>query len=264
MNIRAVHPTALITGASSGIGFEFAGILARKQYNVVLVARDEERLRSAEKTLAAEYDVRCLAIPADLSRRESVEHIVKIIDAEKISIDLLINNAGFGTSGRFSLSDLNEEQKEIDVNISSLVRLTKHLLPGMIEKKHGMILNVASTAGFVPGPFMAVYYATKAFVISFSESLSEELRGTGVTISVLCPGPTLTGFQKRAGIDRINLTRRIFTMGASSVAELGLRGLMRGKVVIVPGIRNKLVVFMIRSQPRRFVRSVAGILNSPR
>lgn len=264
MNRQTGNQTALITGASGGIGFEFAKLLAQRKWNLVLVSRDGQKLRQIADTLSAEYNIRCLAVPADLSAGGSAEVIFDILRSDNLSVDMLINNAGFGVWGSFSETDLQEDLNEVEVNISSILRLTKLFLPGMLARKQGMILNVASTAGFAPGPFMAVYYATKAFVLSFSESLSEEFRRSGVSVSVLCPGPTLTNFQKRAGIDRLNLTRRIFTMDASTVAEIGLRGLMKRKAVIVPGLRNKLLLIMIRLQPRSFVRSVAGILNANR
>jgi len=259
---RRAESAALVTGASSGIGRELAILLAREKYPVILTARNTAPLEQLAGDLNGRYAVRCIAVPADLSRPESAEAIISHAERAGFCIDFLVNNAGYGVGGDFAKSEPGEVHGQIDLNITGLVSLTRLTLPGMLARRRGRILNVASTAGFAPGPGMAVYYATKAFVVSFSESLSEECRNTGVTITALCPGPTRTGFQRRAGIDRINLTRRFFMMNAAEVAEAGLRAAQSGKVLAIPGLLNKLLVRGIQYAPRWSVRSAVRVLNS--
>ena len=197
--------TALITGASSGIGFELAGICAARGHDLVLVARREGTLLDLARTLTREHGVRAEAIAADLSHPDVAAAVVDRTSALGLDVDILVNNAGFGLYGPFSETSLDTEVEMIQLNITSLTALTKLLLPGMLERRAGRILNVASTASFFPGPLMAVYYATKAYVLSFSEAISNELEGTGVTVTALCPGPTASGFQAAANLEESKL-----------------------------------------------------------
>ena len=187
--------TALITGASSGIGLELAKLFARDGYELVLVARRVERLEELGRELTQRHGVRCHTISVDLAQPDAAAEIVRRLEGAGPAVDVLVNNAGFGVLGPLATTEPETAGRMIRVNIEALTQLTRALLPGMLARRRGRILNVASTAGFAPGPLMAVYYATKAYVISFSEALAEELRGTGVTVTVLCPGPTRTEFQ---------------------------------------------------------------------
>ena len=242
--------TALITGASSGIGLELARIFARNQCDLILVARESDRLRQAAATLKARVIARDLADP------QSAQAIYDELASTRI--DYLVNNAGFGLGGPFYSTDRQTELDMIQVNVTSLVDLTKLFLPAMVARKSGRILNVASTAAFQPGPLMAIYYASKAFVLSFSEAIAEELNGSGVTVTALCPGPTASDFQRRAGLDHIKLFKnKSLTMSSEEVADIGYRGMMQGKVLVIPGIMNKLGVQLLRLGPRAIVRKAA-------
>jgi len=242
--------TALITGASSGIGLELARIFARNQCDLILVARESDRLRQAAATLKARVIARDLADP------QSAQAIYDELASTRI--DYLVNNAGFGLGGPFYSTDRQTELDMIQVNVTSLVDLTKLFLPAMVARKSGRILNVSSTAAFQPGPLMAIYYASKAFVLSFSEAIAEELNGSGVTVTALCPGPTASDFQRRAGLDHIKLFKnKSLTMSSEEVADIGYRGMMQGKVLVIPGIMNKLGVQLLRLGPRAIVRKAA-------
>ncbi len=258
------HAIALVTGASRGIGWEISSLLAARGVDLVLVARDGDALRSLARDLQTMHHIRCHVFPADLTDPSSPAAISQYLRTEDLRVDILINNAGAGRWGEFAGMDPETSEMQIALNVGSLVHLTQLVLPGMLERRSGRILNVASTAGFAPGPFFAVYYATKAFVISFSEALSEELRTTGVTVSVLCPGPTRTQFFRRAGNEEINLTRGALMMEARKVAQVGLDGLFRGRPVIIPGLRNRLIVLLTRISPRSLVRKIVRILNERR
>jgi len=245
--------TVLITGASSGIGYEFSHIFGKYYYRVILVSRDRERLRAIQKELHEKYGIEVVIIPKDLSLPSSTQEIFDMIKKENIDVDVLINNAGFGNLGKFSESDLKKELEMINVNISALTALTRLFLPEMIAKNHGKILNVASTAAFQPGPMMSVYYATKAYVLSFSEALSEELKGTGVTVTALCPGPTASNFQKTAGIQETKLIKGKRIATSKEVAEFGYDAMMKGKRIAVQGTMNKLMAYGVKFLPRRLV-----------
>ena len=244
--------TALITGASSGIGLELAKIFSKDGHRVILVARESDRLRQAALATNA-YRV----IPCDLADPQSAATILQQLAGERI--DYLINNAGFGLGGPFSETDRQTELDMIQVNITSLVHLTKLLLPPMLARKSGRIMNVASTAAFQPGPLMAIYYATKSFVLSFSEAIAEELSGSGVTVTALCPGPTASDFQRRAEIQNVKLVKNqaMGMMTSEEVALTGYRGMMRGRVIVIPGLLNKLGVQSLRLGPRAIVRKAA-------
>jgi short-subunit dehydrogenase len=242
--------TALITGASGGIGLELARLFAAGGYDLVLVARSAGKLEELAGELRKHGGaVRVLA--KDLARPESPEEVFRELEAAGIAVDVLVNNAGFATYGPFVEIDLGRELEELQLNVVTLTHLTKKLLPGMLARRRGGVLNLASTAGFQPGPLMAVYYATKAYVISFSEALAEELSGTSVNVTALCPGPTATGFQRRAGLEDSKLFSGVLQVAdAAAVARAGYEGFRAGKRIVIPGLINKIGVQSIRLSPR--------------
>ena len=248
--------TALITGASSGIGLDLASLFAADHWNVVLVARSEAKLREIAAGLARQNGIEARALCADLSDPGAPQSITDRLSEHGVRVDALVNNAGFGLSGPFVATDLDKELEMIQVNVVALTELTKLLLPGMVARRSGRILNLASTAAFQPGPLMAVYYATKAYVLSFSEAIADELRDSGVTVTALCPGPTETGFSSRAGSEQSRLFKGP-TMDARRVAEIGYAALMAGKPVVIPGLRNRILAFSVRLAPRRVVTQIA-------
>ena len=256
--------TALITGASSGIGYELAKLFARDGYSLVLVARDRQRLIRIADEFNRSFGIDAKIIAKDLSNPTAAEEIIKELQQSSVQIDVLVNNAGYGVYGLFTETDRDDELRMMQVNMVSLTDLTKRLLPYMIQKKAGRIMNVASAGGFVPGPFFAVYYASKAFVLSFSEALAEELRGTGVTVTALCPGATETGFQKRANVEDTILYSPWKMMDAGTVARIGYRGMMKGKPVVITGWLNKLMIFSTRFGPRRYVARLTRFIQENR
>ena len=247
-------PVALITGASAGLGVDFARQLSAQGKRLVLVARRKDRLEA----LAAELG-NARAVEADLSKVDAIERLMADLDAHGEHVQLLVNNAGFGLTGKFAELDGKRQRQMIDLNCGALVELAHAVLPGMIERKAGQILNVASTAAFQPGPGMAVYFATKAFVLSFSEALHEEVKRHGVVVSALCPGPTATEFGEVAGFGPSNLLDRI-AADSPSVVRAGLRGLEKGRAIVVPGLMNKSTAQANRFFPRSWVRKAAGML----
>jgi short-subunit dehydrogenase len=252
---------ALITGASSGIGLELAKLFAQDGHDLVLVARRGDRLRVLAAELASRHRVRSTVITADLADPGTPPEIARSVEAAGLEIRYLVNNAGYGLVGRFAETDITTELRMIQVNVSALTHLTKLFLVGMLARHEGAILNVASTAGFVPGPFMAVYYATKAYVISFSEALAEELTGSGATVTVLCPGTTRTEFWAAAGAAGADasarLLRRPWVAEAASVARAGYEGLRAGKRMVIPGLANKIMIQSVRVAPRALVTKIA-------
>jgi len=249
---------ALITGASSGIGLELARLFARDGHDLVLVARRQDRLQALADELTDRYDVQLTVIAADLADPSAPAEIARRVAAAGLEVELLVNNAGYGLAGEFIRTDAATELRMIQVNIAALTHLSKLFLPRMVAEHQGRIMNVASTAGFVPGPLMAVYYATKAYVISFSLALAEELRQSGVTVTVLCPGATRTEFQERAGIDLdVRLFRGPWVADAASVARAGYQGMLRGKRLVVPGVFNKIMVAATRLASRALLAKVA-------
>jgi short-subunit dehydrogenase len=248
--------TVLITGASSGIGYEFAKRFAKEQYNIVAVARSENKLQALKEELEAQYGIQVWIYKKDLSNQDEVSALYKEIKKENITIDILINNAGFGLFGEFTETNLDEELNMIDLNIKTLTHLTKLVVVDMVKRNKGKILNVASTAAFQPGPLMAVYYATKAYVLSFTEALENELKGTNVTVSALCPGPTATGFAGRANLGQSKLFKSVGVMNVHQVVEVGYDGLLKGKTIIIPGLKNRLLTIGIRFLPRKMVTSI--------
>ncbi len=254
---------ALVTGASSGIGCELAKLFARNGYILVLVARNREILNKLAEDLESETGSAAKVIATDLSNPSAPLDIYQELQKDAIHIDVLVNCAGFGASGLFSEIDMQRQIDMIQVNVAALTQLTRLFLKDMLTRRTGKILNVASTAGFQPGPLMAVYYATKAYVLSFSEALAEEVRGSGVTVSVLCPGPTRTGFQDKSGLNQSRLfrSRLVGTLDAATVARAGYRGLMKNTTVIIPGARNRFLIFGIRLIPRKMLTRVVKRLN---
>ncbi|MEJ0089906.1 MAG: SDR family oxidoreductase [Limisphaerales bacterium] len=252
--------TVLITGASSGIGLELAKCFAADGNRLVLVARNTEALETLAKELRQSHKIEVLVLTADLSLSETPQQIFAELSAQKISVDVLVNNAGFGAHGAFAEMPLSRQLEMLQVNITSLTELTGLFLPGIIQRKRGGILNVGSVAGFLPGPGMTVYFATKAFVLSFTEALAEELAGTGLKVSVLCPGPTESNFGKVA---RGTKSRQLNTskMSAQAVAVYGHRAFHSGKVTAVPGLQNKAFVFMNRILPRPIPRKIVKRYN---
>ncbi|MQA29169.1 MAG: SDR family NAD(P)-dependent oxidoreductase [Luteitalea sp.] len=253
--------TVLVTGASSGIGLELARCFARAGANLILVARTERKLQELAAAAASEFHVTAGVIPCDLSRPDAAAAIAAEIERRGQAVDVLVNNAGFGDRGAFAERDVDRQLSMIQVNVTSLTHLTRLLLPGMLARGRGGVLNVASTAAFQPGPNMAVYYATKAYVLSFSEALVEEVGQTGVTISCLAPGPTDTGFAAEANL----LETRLFklgTMSAAEVASAGYGGFRNRKALVVPGLRNQLGAFAVRLAPRAMARKITAGLQA--
>jgi hypothetical protein len=249
---------ALVTGASAGLGAEFARLCAAGGYDVVLVARSAPRLAALAASLASTYSVKARPLVADLSSPAAPPEIFAQMSGTPV--DLLINNAGFGVRGAYAETDWARESSLMQVNMVSLAHLTKLFLPEMLRRRSGRILNVASTAAFVPGPFMAVYYASKAFVLSFSEALSNEVEGTGVSVTVLCPGPTRTEFAEAAGIADSSLFHGP-TMGAAEVALVGYRAMMAGKPSVIAGARNRWTMRGARLIPRSWIAATTRKLN---
>ena len=256
--------TALITGASGGIGEELARLLAAAHVDLVLVARSAGKLAALATGLAQAHGINTHVVAQDLAAPDAVDTIARELDQRGLSIDVLINNAGFGTYGLFAETPAAEEAQMLQVNVCALTWLTKRLLPPMLARRHGRIMNVASTAAFQPGPLMAVYYASKAYVLSFSEALSNETAGTGVTVTCLCPGPTTTGFQDRARMRESKLLSSLSLATAAEVARAGLDGMMAGKAIVVPGITNKIGVQVVRFAPRAAVRRAVRSIQEKR
>ena len=256
MHSYALHQTALITGASFGIGLEFAHIFAREGYNLVLVARSADKLRQLASELEKAHGTRSLILATDLTEPGAPAYVLDQTTRADIQVDVLVNNAGFGQYGMFAENDLEECLRQIQLNVTTLTHLTRLYLPVMIERKSGRILNVASTAAFQPGPLMAVYFATKAYVLSLSEALANELSGSGVTVTCLCPGATATEFHKRANATGMRLLK-FGSMDARTVAEDGYRALMAGKPLVISGFKNWLVAQSVRLSPRRLVTAIA-------
>jgi short-subunit dehydrogenase len=249
-----MNKVALITGASAGLGVEFARQLSERGHRLVLAARRKERLDALAKELG-----KARAVSIDLSKKDSAAKLLADLEANGETVDLLVNNAGFGLIGRFAELDPGRERQMIDLNVGTLTDLCRAVAPQMIARKSGAILNVASTAAFQPGPKMAVYFATKAFVLSLTEALHEELKPHGVNVSCLCPGPTRTEFGDVAGFGGNGMFDKV-AMEAPEVVEAGLDGLDSNQAVVIPGIINKVGAFSGRFAPRSVVRKIAGAI----
>ena len=252
--------TVLVTGASSGIGLELAKCFAADQANLVLVARNTTALEALAAELRREHKVEVCIITADLAQPESPQRIFDELHGRGVTVDVLVNNAGFGLHGGFAELPLARQLEIIQVNVAALVALTRLCLPGMVQRRRGGILNVGSVAGFVAGPNMAIYYASKAFVQSFSEALFEELRDTGVSVTNLCPGPTETNFSQTARAYQTR-SKQVSKMSAAEVAVAGHRAFRAGRCVCVPGAGNKFFILLIRLFPRSVARRVVGKYN---
>ena len=251
--------TALITGASSGIGLELARLFAADKWDLALVARSEGKLNELAAELQSAHGVTARVIAADLAKPDAPAKIMEALRG--VEIEALVNNAGFGLGGEFAKTDLNAEIEMIQVNVTAVTHLTKLVLPAMVARRRGAILNVASTAAFQPGPLMAVYYATKAYVLSFSEAIADELRNSGVTVTALCPGPTDTGFASAAGTESTMLFKMKRPADSKSVARAGYDGMKSGKRIVIPGAANKLLAQSIRVSPRRLVTAIVRKMN---
>ncbi len=249
--------TALITGASGGIGYELARLFARERFNLVLVARSADKLNQVATELQGQFVITVRTVPLDLAAQPAARFLFEQMQREGVAVDILVNNAGFGGFGEFAAMSEEEILGQIRLNVTALTHLTRLFLPPMLARRSGKIMNVASTAAFQPGPLMAVYYATKAYVLSFSEALANEVAGSGVVVSCFCPGATETGFAKRAGTENSRLFKKIGAMNVESVARDGYRGLMAGRTVVISGVQNWLVAESVRFAPRKMVTAIS-------
>jgi uncharacterized protein len=255
--------TALITGASTGIGRDLAELFAADKYPLVLVSRNQKSLDELAAQLRTRFGVESHVIALDLAEPGSAEKLFAQIRDRNIEIEFLINNAAFGSHGPFADSEISGQIQMLQLNVVTLTHLTRLFLPEMLARHSGRIMNVASLASFLPGPLMAVYYATKAYVLSFSEALASETSGTGVTVTCLCPGPTKTEFQKRAGVAD-SLLFRARPMASQTVAQIGYRAMMRGRHTVVAGFANKVLAFSTRLAPRSVAAAITRKLNETR
>jgi uncharacterized protein len=246
----------LITGASAGIGAALAEVCAEHGHDLILVARRRDKLEARAVEIEKKFRVKVAVAAADLADPQGARLLYDSVAAQRLEVAHLINNAGVGLYGKFAGTDLDAEVKMIQLNVTSLVELTKRFLPSMIERRSGKVLNVASTAAFVPGPWMSIYYATKAFVLSFSEAINYELKAQGITVTTLCPGPTESEFKVRAGSQRSRLFEA-FLMDAPTVARAGYDGMMKGKALVIPGVRNKLIPVAARVIPRPMIATMS-------
>jgi hypothetical protein len=257
-----MNKTALITGASAGIGLEFAKIFAKEKYDLVITARNETKLNELANAIKNKHNVNVKVIAKDLSKQNAGEEIFDELKNESIVTDVLINNAGFGVFDNYWNVELQDEKNMLQVNIMALAELTNLFAKDMAHRGSGKILNVASTAAFQPGPTMAGYYASKAFVLSYSQAVDFELGKKGVQVSTLCPGPTITEFQIRAKMEDINLLKKGFTMSAEEVAQIGYNGLMKGKPVIIAGAMNKISAMSSKISPAKVSMKIVNWLQS--
>jgi short-subunit dehydrogenase len=247
---------ALITGGSVGIGGALAEVFAEHGHDLILVSRNREKLEARSAEIRSRFNVQVTCLPDDLADEAAAGRVHQAVTSLKLDVHHLVNNAGVGLYGRFATTNLDAELKMIQLNVASVVDLTKRFLPPMIERRSGRILNVASTAAFVPGPWMSVYYATKAFLLSFSEAIHYELKPHGITVTTLCPGPTESEFKVRAGSQRSRLFEA-FVMDARRVARFGYDAMMTGKQVAIPGLRNKLIPVAARMTPRPMMAALS-------
>ena len=242
--------TALVTGASNGIGFEFAKILAMNKYDLILVARNKSKLDEIKDNFNQAYGVKVFVFSCDLCQAGACENVYEQVRRRNLDIDILINNAGIGDWGPFVDSNLEKQEQMLQLNVVALTKLTRLFLPGMVDRHHGRILNVASTAAFQPGPLMSVYFATKAYVLSFSQAIAHELKDTDVSVTCLCPGPTATNFQTSTFPQEIRLTHGQKLPTAKKIAEYGYKVMLRGQRTAVHGILNKLMALNVRFLPQ--------------
>ena len=251
-----VKRTALITGASGGLGLSFVNIFARDGYDVVLVARNGDRLEEIKKEIEEKYNVSATVVAVDLCSPDGAQKVYDATSSAGIRVDVLVNNAGFGDFGKFYMSDINKQIRMVDLNCTALMHLCHLYLADMVKLGRGNILNVDSIAAFQPGPLMSVYYATKAFVLSFSQALTRELKGTGVKVTCLCPGPIRTNFDNAADLGESGLFKNLKVWDPNVVAEFGYNNMKKGKSLCICGFVNKIIVFANRLAPRALVRSL--------
>lgn len=257
--------TALITGASTGIGEAFAKRLAKDHYNLVLIARNEATLNKLAKTLKQDYPVNTLVIAKDLTNESAIEEIITELNQQNIAIDMLINNAGCGAAGLFAEGDLDRQLAMVELNINAVLKLTYHLIPSMIARRKGHIVMLSSTAAFQPGPRMAVYFATKSFILSFGEALQYELKDTGIKVTTVCPGATATNFFQSAGLTRAPLGKgKVGMMRPEKVVEQAYKAIKKGKRVVIPGIWFKIFANISRLSPNKFVLPVTNYIQKNR
>ncbi len=258
----AKRPVALVTGASMGLGAEFARLLASHGYDLILVARSVDKLNAVRREIEGLHGVVVHVIPKNLAEPMAPATLFNEVEAAGLEVDVLVNNAGFGGYGVFHQSDLKVDLDMIEVNVTTLTHLARLFVTGMVARKRGRILNVASTAAFQPGPLQPVYYATKAYVLSFTEAIANELHGTGVTATALCPGPTPTGFQERANVGEVKGLRLMMRVSPEAVVRAGYEGMMKGKAVVVPGALNRFLIFLLRFSPRSMVTAAVRRIQS--
>jgi short-subunit dehydrogenase len=259
-----MRKTALITGASSGIGYELGKIFAKNDFDLVLVSRNEEKLENIAGELKKKHDIQVRVIAKDLSKPSSPKELYDQVTGEGTRIDVLVNNAGVAAYGKFTDSRADRNMDLIQLNIAAPTILCKLFGADMAREGSGRILNVSSTAAFQAGPLLSTYYASKGYLLLLSEALSHEFKQDGVTVTALCPGPVKTEFFKRNDMTDTKLNDSPFMMNAARVAEIGFSGLMKGKPLVIPGAINKLLVFLERLAPRRVASSVAYLLNKSR
>ena len=263
MSVGKSRPVALITGASGGIGAEMAREIAKDGYDLILVSRDQVQLEKVGSDLQNQLGIGWLAIAMDLSAPSKVEVLIKTLEEKAITPELIVNNAGYGVVGRVEKIDVEQQLGSVSLNVSVLTELSLKFLPQLLSKNRGGIINIGSVAGFFPGPYFSVYYATKAYVQSFTCAIAHELKSSNVKICVICPGPTRTGFQKRAGMTRSGVTRSGAAMTAEEVAKIGYAGYKKGRTVVVTGTLNRILVFLSQLVPASlFVRAIASFNRS--
>jgi short-subunit dehydrogenase len=256
--------TALITGASSGIGYELAKVMAKNGHDLVVVARRKEKLKDLKEDLESQHDIEVHILVKDLSDIKTCKEIYDWTKKNNLQIEYLVNNAGFGYRGTFEEMSQENALSMINVNVTSLTCLTKLFLKDMLKSDSGRIMNVSSVAGFLPGPYMSLYYATKAFVTSLSESIDAEILDTNVTITTLCPGATISEFQKVAGITDVGFTQGNNVPSSMDVAKFGYEEMMKGSGVVVHGGQNKFFVFLAKLLPRKLVTTLITRLQKTR
>ena len=250
------HGRALITGGSVGIGAALAEVFAEHGHDLILVSRTRDKLEARGRDIEKKFGVSVVCIPEDLADPSGASRLHDAVSARALDVEYLVNNAGVGLYGKFATTDLGAELKMIQLNVTSVVDLTKRFLPAMMSRRSGRILNVASTAAFVPGPWMSVYYASKAFLLSFSQAIDYELKPTDISVTTLCPGPTESEFKVRAGSQRSRLFEA-FVMDAPRVARCGYDAMMAGKPVAIPGLRNKMIPVAARVTPRPLIAKLS-------
>lgn len=244
----------LVTGASTGIGYELSKLFAKDKHNLILVSRNKIKLESVKNELE-KYNIDIKILALDLLKSEDIKNIFNYVEINKLNIDILVNNAGIGTFGDFNDIEWKKDEELIDINIKALTQLTKYFLPKILECKNGGILNVASTAAFCSGPRMAAYYASKAYVLNLTEAIYEEYKDNGIKISCLCPGPVKTSFQGKAGIKKSEAAKK-YLMDAEEVAKICYKDFNRGRLIIIPGMKNKLLVIGNKLLPRNISRKI--------